>query len=191
MRNQLPSLGALSIARGSLSILFGLSMLSSLLAPQINLILLFGAYSLLEGLLIILSSFHLAGRVYRWRVLLLEGTLNVATAVVVFVFAPFWSIAFPWLTAVWAALTGIVNLLTPLRTDARTPGTPTAMWAGVVRLAYGVLAWFLPWNLPEVGPWSGRFFAWLVLTAAMAFLYGAVTLAWWLLSHQNPRLSSG
>ncbi len=191
MRNRLPSFDALGMGRGLLSVLFGLSVLSFLLVPQISLVLFFGAYSVLEGMLIILSSFHLAHWVFRWRLLLLEGSLDLATAVAVFAFPPFWSIALPWLTAVWAALTGIVNLLMSLRMDVRAPATPTATWAGVVRLAYGMLAWFLPWNLVGVGPWSGSFFVWLVLTAVMAFLFGIVNLAWGMFSHKNPRLSSG
>jgi uncharacterized membrane protein HdeD (DUF308 family) len=162
------------MTRGLLSILFGLSALSFLLVPQINLVQVFGLYALLEGALAIVSSFPQGDWLFRRSLLLVEGVLNLAIAALVFAFPPIWSIALPWLIAVWAILTGALNLFASLRAGVRTTRPWVSMWAGMIRLGYGVPAWFLPSNLPVIGTMSDRFIAFLVLTVAMAILFGAV-----------------
>ncbi len=177
--------------RGLLSILFALSALLFLLGGYVSLVLVFAVYALLEGTLVILSSFQVAGWPFRRRLLLFEGGLNLAIAVLTFAFPPFWSIALPWLMAAWASLTGLLNLVASLRSRVRKTEPWVPIWAGVVRLAYGGLTWFLPSDLPNIGNMSGHALVFLLLTAAMAILFGAVILAWWLSPRRGPMLSAG
>jgi uncharacterized membrane protein HdeD (DUF308 family) len=189
MGNRRASFDALSITRGLLSILFGLSALSFLLVPQINLVQVFGLYALLEGALAIVSSFRQGDWLFRRSLLLVEGILNLAIAVLVFAFPPIWSIGLPWLIAVWAILTGALNLFASLRAGGRTTRPWVSLWAGIIRIGYGVPAWFLPSDLPAIGTMSGRFVAFLVLTAAMAILFGAVICTQGSALHPSSRLS--
>ncbi len=171
--------------QGPLSILFGVSALLFLLLPQVSMVLVFAVYALLEAALAFLRSYRVADwHGGRW-LLLSEGCLNLVIASLVFAFPPFWSIALPWLIAAWAMMTGALHLAGSVRSRARKNEWWIPIWAGVIRLAYGVLAWFLPVSLPSVGKMSGHAVVFLLLTATMAILFGAVMLVWGFSPHRG------
>ena len=173
-----PSFFALSVGRGVLLILFGLSALAFEFAPWLNLVLAFAAYAMLEGALAVISSSLIPrGSLRRWA-LLFEGCFSLAVGFVTIACTPLWSIALPWLIAAWAALTGLLMLVMSIRRRLEMPLAWMPILAGAIRMGYGVIGWFLPWNIPDIGDMSGRSFVFLVLTAGFGILSGTLMLAW-------------
>lgn len=171
--------------KGLLSILFGSLALLFLGIPQMSMVLVFGAYSLLESALAILRFFRKVDWPGDRWLLLLESILDLVIAALVFAFPSFWSIALPWLIAAWAMMTGAIHLVGSIRYHAREDKWWIPPWAGEIRVVYGVLAWLVPVTLPNVGNMSGHFVAFLVLTGIMAILSGAVILVWGTPSHRG------
>ena len=173
-----PSFSALSVARGVLLILFGLSALAFEFTPWLNLVLVFAAYAMLEGALAVISSSLITRGSFRRWTLLFEGCFTLAVGFVTIAYTPLWSIALPWLIAAWAALTGLLMLVMSIRLRLEMTQAWMPILAGAIRMGYGVLGWFLPWNLPDIGNMLGRSFVFLVLTGSFGILSGTLMLAW-------------
>src|ERR687893_361536 len=93
--------------RGAIAILFGLA---ALVRPGIALealILLFGAYALVDGVFSIIGVFGgTRSGTPRW-LLLIEGVVSILAGLVAFVLPGLTAIVFLYLIAVWAIITGI------------------------------------------------------------------------------------
>jgi uncharacterized membrane protein HdeD (DUF308 family) len=120
----------------------------------LSLVLVFAAYTLLDGIFGIIAAARAARAHARWGLLVLEGVVNILTAAI----AVFWPgitvLAFVLLVATWALLSGSLMLGAAFRLK-----TGHGRWwlalGGVVSVIYGAL-----------------------LVAAPAV--GALVLTWWL-----------
>ncbi|MBX6331412.1 MAG: DUF308 domain-containing protein, partial [Gemmatimonadaceae bacterium] len=124
--------------RGVAGVLFGIF---TFFAPGISiaaLVLLFGAYALVDGVLAIASAFRRRG-IGRWWVLLLEGVVDVAAAVVTFVWPAITALALLYVIAVWALLTGILEIAAAIRLRRVITGEWLLVLSGVLSLVLGVL----------------------------------------------------
>src|ERR687890_2074659 len=101
--------------RGGIAILFGLA---ALLRPDIALaalILLFGAYALVDGVFAIVGVFGgTRSGTPRW-LLLLEGVVGILAGIIAFVNPGLTAIALLYLVAAWAVVTGLVQVFTAIR----------------------------------------------------------------------------
>jgi uncharacterized membrane protein HdeD (DUF308 family) len=124
--------------RGVAGVLFGIF---TFFAPGISLaalVLLFGAYALVDGILAIVSAFRRRGA-GRWWVLLLEGLIGVAAAVVTFVWPAITALALLYVIAVWALLTGIVEIAAAIQLRRVITGEWLLALSGVLSLVLGAL----------------------------------------------------
>src|ERR1043166_3671066 len=94
--------------RGVVAILFALVPLFGPEMPATALILLFGAYALVDGIFALVAGLRLARHHGRSTALLVEGVLNIVIAVIVFVWPGPALVALIYLIAIWAIVTGIV-----------------------------------------------------------------------------------
>jgi uncharacterized membrane protein HdeD (DUF308 family) len=140
--------------RGVLGILFGLIALFLPGATMLSLVLLFAAYTLVDGVFGIVSAVRAARQHERWGFLLFEGIIDIITAAVAFLWPGITVVAFVLLVAVWAILTGAMMLAAAFRLDI-DDGRWWLVFAGLVSLIYGVLLVVAP-------------------------MIGAVVLTWWL-----------
>jgi len=92
--------------RDVLAILFGLIALVVPGAVMLSLALLFAAYLLVDGVLGIIAAVRAARAQERWGLLLAEGVLNIIMGLIAFVFPVSAVLAFVFVTAAWALLTG-------------------------------------------------------------------------------------
>jgi uncharacterized membrane protein HdeD (DUF308 family) len=140
--------------RGVLGILFGLIALFLPGATMLSLVLLFAAYTLVDGVFAIVSAVRAAQQGERWGLLVLEGLVDIATAVIAAMWPGITVVAFVLIIAVWAIVTGALMLSAAFRL-----GTDDGRWwlalGGVVSLLYGALLVIAP-------------------------MIGAVVLTWWL-----------
>jgi uncharacterized membrane protein HdeD (DUF308 family) len=140
--------------RGVFAILFGLL---ALLVPGATisvLVLLYAAYMLADGILAIVAAVRAASHRERWRLLVLEGIVDIIAGLVAFVWPTITVLVFVFLLAVWAVVTGALLLGAAFRLDAYHGRWWMAL-GGVLSIVWGVLLFLAP--------------------AA-----GAVVLTWWL-----------
>jgi uncharacterized membrane protein HdeD (DUF308 family) len=177
----------LVLLRGLAGVVFGLA---TLFAPNISLIalvLVFGAYALVDGILAIISALRRHGAGTRWWLLLLEGLAGVAAGVVTVFWPAITTIALLYIIAGWALLTGLFELAAAIRLRKVISGEWLLALSGIASIALAVLLALFP----EAGAlalvlWIGAFaLVFGVLLIALAF-----RLRSWGRSH-SPRTTAG
>jgi uncharacterized membrane protein HdeD (DUF308 family) len=124
--------------RGVAAILFAITILS--LPPQAvaPLVFLFAAYLAADGAFAILAGMRAPRWGYRWPMLILEGSVNVAAAVAVLVWQAVAAVALVQIATAWAVVTGGL-LLGAAHRLSRSEGRCILMLAGVVSASWGCL----------------------------------------------------
>src|ERR687890_1864798 len=149
--------------RGGIAILFGLA---ALLRPGIALealILLFGAYALVDGVFAIVGVFGgTRGGTPRW-LLLVEGIAGILAGILAFVLPGVTAIVFLYLIAAWAVITGVSEIATAIRLRQEIRGEWALIIGGALSILFGVL-------LAVIGPVAGLLsLIWLIGVYAVAF----------------------
>lgn len=128
--------------RGVFAILFGVLAFIWPEATITALVLLFGAYALVDGLLSAYTGFTDPN--YRWWVGLLEGVVGLAAALVAFFYPGLTAIAMVYLVAVWAILTGVFEIWGAIKLREEIKGEWLLALSGVASIAFGLLLAFFP-----------------------------------------------
>jgi uncharacterized membrane protein HdeD (DUF308 family) len=140
--------------RGVFSILFGII---ALFMPGVTigaLVLLFAAFMLVDGIFAIVAGVRAAAHHERWGALILEGIVDLIASAIAF-FVPIATVlAFVYLTAAWAIVSGVMMLAAVFRLRP-THGKWLLALGGVISVVWGVLLIIAP-------------------------IPGAVVLTWWL-----------
>jgi uncharacterized membrane protein HdeD (DUF308 family) len=141
--------------RGVLGIIFGIIALIFPGPTILSLVILFSAYMLVDGVFAIVSAVRAIRRKEdRWGLLIFEGLLNIAVGIMAFLWPGLTVVAFVWLIAAWAIVSG--GLMTAAGFQLNLDhGRWWLILGGLVSLAYGMLLIIAP-------------------------LIGAVVLTWWL-----------
>jgi uncharacterized membrane protein HdeD (DUF308 family) len=130
--------------RGVIAILFGLA---ALLRPDIALealILLFGAYFLVDGVFAIVGVFRgTRSGTPRW-LLLLEGVVGILAGIIAFVNPGLTAFALLYLVAAWAVFTGLAEIATAIRLRQEIRGEWALILGGILSVLFGVLLAVLP-----------------------------------------------
>jgi uncharacterized membrane protein HdeD (DUF308 family) len=139
--------------RGVCAILFGVIALVVPGAVLITLALFFAAYLLVDGILAIVAAVRAAQRHERWGMLLAEGVVDIAVGVIAFVFPVSAVLAFVFVTAAWALLTGVLLIVAAFKLN-RQHGRAWMALSGIISVLFGIALIVAP-------------------------LVGAVVLTWW------------
>ena len=149
--------------RGLAAIIFGIL---AFVWPGITLwalILLFGAYMLVDGVFAIVAAVRAAGDDARWWLLLVEGILGVLAGIVAFVWPGLTALALLYFVAAWAIVTGIFEIVGAIRLRREIEGEWALILGGALSVLFGVL-------LVAVGPGVGLLsLVWLIGVYAVAF----------------------
>ena len=165
--------------RGVLAILFGFL---AFLLPGITLfalVFLFGAYMLVDGVLAIVTAIWTAGRNERWWLLLIEGVVGLLAGIVAFALPQAAALAFLYLVAAWAIVTGVLEILAAIRLREEIEGEWALVIGGAVSVAFGVILAVLP----AVGILS---LVWLI--GAYAVMFGVLLVALAFRVRETPRV---
>jgi uncharacterized membrane protein HdeD (DUF308 family) len=145
----------LFLLRGILGILFGVIALIFPGPTMLSLVLLFSAYTLVDGVAGIISAVRAIRRKgERWGWLIFEGLLNIAVAILAFLWPGMTVLAFVLLVAAWAIVSGALMTAAAFRLNV-SHGRWWLVLGGLLSVAYGAL---------------------LVATP----LIGAIVLTWWM-----------
>jgi uncharacterized membrane protein HdeD (DUF308 family) len=132
------------LLRGLAGIIFGII---TFIWPGISLaalVLVFGAYALVDGVLAIISAIRWRGEVDRWWVLLLEGLAGVAAGIVTFIWPGISALALIYVIAAWALVTGVLEIAAAIRLRKIITGEWLLALIGIVSLALGVMLALFP-----------------------------------------------
>lgn len=148
--------------RGAVAILFGIA---AFLRPGLALealILLFGAYALVDGVFAIVGVFGGTRMgTPRW-LLFLEGVVSILAGLIAFFLPGLTAIALLYLIAAWAIITGIAEVATAIRLRQEIQGEWALILGGVLSVLFGLILAVLP----AVGILS---LIWLIGAYAVAF----------------------
>jgi uncharacterized membrane protein HdeD (DUF308 family) len=145
----------LFLLRGILGIVFGLIALIFPGPTMLSLVLLFSAYMLVDGVFAIVSAVRAIRRKEdRWGLLIFEGLLNIAVGILAFLWPGLTVVAFVWLVAAWAIVSGGLMTAAGFRLNL-DHGRWWLVLGGLLSLAYGALLIIAP-------------------------LIGAIVLTWWI-----------
>ena len=124
--------------RGAAAILFAITILS--LPPQAvaPLVFLFAAYLAADGAFAIVAGMRAPRWGYRWPMLVLEGSVNIAAAAAVLVWQAVAAVALVPIATAWAVITGGL-LLAAAHRLSMSEGRRILMLAGVVSASWGCL----------------------------------------------------
>ncbi|WFU34334.1 HdeD family acid-resistance protein [Bradyrhizobium brasilense] len=145
----------LFLLRGILGILFGVVALIFPGPTMLSLVLLFSAYTLVDGVAGIISAVRAIQRKEeRWGWLIFEGAVNIAVAILAFLWPGMTVLAFVLLVAAWSIVSGALMTAAAFRLSV-SHGRWWLVLGGLLSVGYGAL---------------------LVATP----LIGAIVLTWWM-----------
>jgi uncharacterized membrane protein HdeD (DUF308 family) len=155
------------LLRGVFALVFGVL---ALVLPGVtigSLVLLFGLYMLADGVLAIIAAIRAAAHHERWGALILEGVADLIAGAIALIFPLATVLAFVWLAAAWAVVSGALLLAATFR--LRPAHGKWLMGLGAtVSIVWGVLLFAAPGAGAVVMTW------WL---GAYALLFGAALVA--------------
>ena len=132
-------------ARGAVAILFATA---AFMWPNLTLsalVLLFGAYVMVDGMFASIASIRAAERNTPWWPLLLEGIVGVTIGMVAFSWPELTALALLYLIAAWALGTGIFQIYAAFKLKATFGGVwLVGLVAGVLSLAFALLLFVFP-----------------------------------------------
>ena len=132
------------VLRGVLAILFGLTAFFWPDITLLSLVLLFGAFALTDGILAIAAAVTGATHGERWWVLVLEGLSGIAIAAITVVWPGISALALVYLIAAWALVTGVLEIAAAIRLRREIEGEWLLIATGVLSVAFGLYAAFVP-----------------------------------------------
>jgi uncharacterized membrane protein HdeD (DUF308 family) len=125
--------------RGVAAIIFGVL---ALLVPGATLFVLvtfFGAYALVDGILAVITALQHREENNRWWVILLEGLAGVVIGVLTFVWPGMTLITLYYFIAIWAILTGVLEIISAIRLRREIRNEWSLGLAGLLSVILGLL----------------------------------------------------
>ena len=127
------------LLRGIAGVVFGLLALFWPGATGYALVVILGAYAFVDGIFALVAAIRAAEAHHRWMAFAVEGILGLVFAAVV-LFAPGLAAFALYATiAVWAVLTGLLEIVAATRLRKEIPNEWLLIVAGIASVAFGVM----------------------------------------------------
>jgi len=130
--------------RGLVAVLFGLAALFWPGLVLAVLILLFGAYALVDGVLAIIAAFRSSRRSTRRGLLLIEGVIGILFGIIALVWPDLTALALLYIIAFWAILTSIARILTAIMLRREIENEWSIGLSGILSVLLGIVLILLP-----------------------------------------------
>jgi uncharacterized membrane protein HdeD (DUF308 family) len=148
--------------RGVAAILFGIG---AFLWPGITLtvlVLLFGAYALVDGIFAVVAGISVRKEQERWWMMVMEGVAGIIIGVLTFLWPGVTALVLLYFIAAWSIITGAFEIAAAIRLRKEIEGEWLLALAGFASLIFGVLLVILP------GP-GALALIWLIGSYAIVF----------------------
>jgi uncharacterized membrane protein HdeD (DUF308 family) len=151
--------------RGLLAVAFGLAIIAMPAISLAALVVLFGLYALIEGVVAIASAFRAHATHPRWWVLLIEGLVSVAAGLLTFAWPGISALALVFVIAFYTIVRGAIEIAAAVALHKQIHGEWLLGIGGLLSIAIGV------YMLARPGVGALALVVWIGL---YAIVYGAV-----------------
>ena len=127
------------LLRGIAALVFGLCALFWPGAAGIALVILFGAYALVDGIFALVAAVRAVESHERWMALALEGVVGIAIAAVTYFDLRLTASALFLTIAAWAVLTGILEIVAAIQLRKVLPNDWLLLLGGIASIVFGAL----------------------------------------------------
>jgi uncharacterized membrane protein HdeD (DUF308 family) len=152
--------------RGVVAILFGVLAFAWPGVTLTVLVLFWGAFALVDGVLALVAAFR-TDHDHRWG-LLLEGVVGIGAGIVTFVWPGLTALVLLYIIAVWALLTGVLELVAAVRLRKVVHNEWWLALSGIASVLFGLVLLAAPGAGAVAVVW---------LIAAYAIVFGILNLA--------------
>src|SRR5690242_13573834 len=129
--------------RGVLAILFAIIAFALPLVAATTMVLVFAAYAFVDGIFALIAGLRAARHHGRSAPLLIEGVLNLLIGIFFFVWPGAALVAFVWMIAIWAVVTGVL-LISAGVALIRHSGEWLLILGGIISVLLGIVLFFAP-----------------------------------------------
>ena len=130
--------------RGVLGILFGLLAFVWPSITWLTLVIMFGIYTIVDGLVTIGSGLVRTKESARWWTFLLEGLIDIGAGAAALIWPGLATLVIIYVIAAWAVFTGILEIVAAIRLRHEITNEWVLALGGVISVAVGVLLFFQP-----------------------------------------------
>lgn len=158
----------LLVLRGALAVLLGLA---AFLWPGVTwlvLVLIFGAYALVDGAFAVVLGLAYAKDIRRWWIFVLEGLISIIAGLIALTQPGLTALVFLYMIAAWAVVTGILEIIAAVRLRREITNEWLLALGGVLSVVVGALLAIQP----ETG---GVAVIWLI--GAYSLIFGVLLMA--------------
>ncbi len=154
----------LLLLRGIAAVVFGVLTFAWPQISLLSLIIVYGAYALVDGVLAVVAAVRGGGLAPRWW-LALSGVLGIGAGAVAFVWPGLTALVLIYLIGFWSIMRGVLEVIGAIHLRKEIANEWTLAAAGILSILFGLILVFAP------GP-GALGLLWLI--AAWAILFGAL-----------------
>jgi len=156
------------VIRGVAGVVFGIAALVWPPGAVAALVLLFGAYALVDGIFNLIAAFRAPREGKRWGWLAFSGVTGIATGLIAFFFPGITALALVLLVAAWSLITGIAEIIVAIRLRREIEHEWLLGLSGLLSVVFGVLLFLMP---------AAGALALAIWIGAYALVFGALLIA--------------
>ena len=157
----------LVLIRGIVALLFGIVAVAYTHIALLFLIYLFGAFTLVDGVMAVALAFQERGVYSRWWMILLGGIAGIVIGLMVFFWPGGAALVLVYLIAAWAIITGVIAIIAAFFVSTGFGREWTLVVGGALSIILGIILFFIP---------AASILAFVWLIGIFAIIYGLVLL---------------
>jgi uncharacterized membrane protein HdeD (DUF308 family) len=159
------------ILRGVLAIIFGVIAFVSPPATIAALVLLFGAWALVDGVFHIAGAIQDRDRSRSFWLAILEGVVSIVAGLLALAFPDVAAASLLLLISAWSIVTGIVEVMLAIRLREQITGELWLAIGGILSILFGLLLFLYPTS-------GAITIVWIIGAFAIAWGLTLITLGW-------------
>ena len=130
--------------RGLFAILFGVAAFAWPNLTLAALVILFGAYALVDGVFALVTAVRAAEAHERWWLFVLEGLAGIVVGIITFIWPGITALVLLYLIAWWALITGVFEIAAAIRLRKQIRQEWTLVLGGLASVVFGLLLFYRP-----------------------------------------------
>lgn len=134
----------LVVLRGVLAILFGISAFLWPGLTLLTLVILFGVYAIVDGVIAIVTGLSRTKDSPRWWTFLVEGLVNIGAGVAALIWPDLATLVLIYIIAAWAVFTGILEIVAAIRLRHEINNEWFLALSGILSIGVGILLFLQP-----------------------------------------------
>jgi uncharacterized membrane protein HdeD (DUF308 family) len=108
------------------------------------LVLVFGAYALVDGIFSVIAGIAFRQYFERWWAVLLEGVAGILIGVLTFIYPNITALVLLYFIAAWALITGVFEIVAAIQLRRVITGEWAMILGGLLSILFGVLLFVFP-----------------------------------------------